>query len=611
MLGKVPTGLPLHLKSKFIKKYINSGDLARARQLVGGISEPDVQSWTLLISASTKTGRSRDTTKLCTKVRNSGKISLDKFVILAAAKACAISGDLSKAKEVHFDALKYKFSSDLLIGNALIDMYGKCKYFTGGEQVFGDLRIKDVITWTSFCSCCVNCGLPKVALHAFRDMVVGGVRPNSMTLSSVVPACSRLKYLRSGREIHGFALKNGMGENQFVSSALVDMYSTYFANGEGEKALDTFQRMRSRGVKLDRVSWNSLISGCADNGKAEEALEVLRDMQRLGCKPNQITVTSALTACTVLEAWRGGYEGGDVEASKLFSMMPSRDTVAWNTIIIANSMHGRGEKAISLFNDMVGSGVKPNSVTFTGDHKVEPDAEHYSCMVDVLTRGGRLDQAHNFIQQMPVEPSAADWGALVGACRIYKNVELGRLAARRLFEIEPNNPGNYVLLFNILVTAKEWGEASEIRRLMRDRGIRKVPGLYPNTEFVLQDLDREEQEDSLCNHSEKLAIAFGILNLRGQSSIRVFKNLRICGDCHNTIKFIPKFMGIQIICTALKILAENSAKGFPVGAVVRYELIGAACSTLVVEAASTELVGSSASKDRKMRKQRMQVYGCN
>ncbi|KAL1538918.1 pentatricopeptide repeat-containing protein-like protein [Salvia divinorum] len=666
MLGKVPTDLPLHLNSTFIRKYINLGDLARARQLFDGISEPDVQSWTLLISAYAKAGRSRDATKLYTEVKNSGKISLDKFVILAAAKACAISGDLTKAKEVHFDALKYKFGTDLLIGNSLIDMYGKCKYFKGGEQVFGDLRIKDVITWTSFCSCCVNCGLPKAALHAFRDMVVGGVRPNSMTLSSVVPACSRLKYLHSGREIHGFALKNGMRENQFVSSALVDMYSScssikqaesvftnmpqpdvaswnaimsaYFANGEAEKALDTFQRMRSRGVKLDRVSWNSVISGCADNGKAEEALEVLRDMQQLGCKPNQITVTSALTACTVLEAWRGGNEvhgyitrhcfmedlaastalvliyakGGDVEASnRLFSMMPSRDTVAWNTIIIANSMHGRGEKAISLFNEMVGSGVKPNSVTFTGvlsgcshtqmvdeglsifhsmmkDHNVEPDAEHYSCMVDVLSRGGRVGQAHNFIQQMSIEPTASAWGALLGACRIYKNVEVGRLAARRLFEIEPNNPGNYVLLFNILVTAKEWGEASEVRRLMRDRGIRKVPGcswirvnnrvhtfvvgdknsdkstdmykfldevrvkmklagLYPNTEFVLQDLDGEEQEDSLCNHSEKLAVAFGILNLRGESSIRVFKNLRICGDCHNTIKFIAKFIGIQII----------------------------------------------------------------
>ncbi|KAK6116193.1 hypothetical protein DH2020_050066 [Rehmannia glutinosa] len=666
MLSRVPTNLPPHLIINFIKKYLNSGDLARARQLFDGISYPDVQSWTLLISAYTKNGRCKEAIKLYTEVKNSRKIAPDKFAILAVAKACAASGDLVNAKEIHSDALKYRFGSDLILGNALIDMYGKCKYHEGAERVFGDLRMKDVITWTSFCSCYVNCGLPSEALLAFREMGLSGIKPNAMSLSSILPACSDLKCLNMGREIHGFGIKNGMGENVFVNSALVDMYSScssikhaemvfhnmprpdvvswnviisaYFSNGNCEKALKKFQQMRNQGVKLHIVSWNSVISGCADNGKAQEALELLRNMQELGCKPNQITITSVLTACTSLEVWRGGKEihayvvrhcfmgdlaantalvliyakSGDLEMSnRLFGMMPLKDTVAWNTIIIANSMHGRGEKALSLFNQMVGSGVKPNSVTFTGvlsgcshsqmvdeglsifhlmikDHKVEPDAEHYSCMVDVLGRGGRLTEAYNFIQQMPMEPSAAAWGALLGACRVYKNTDLGRIAANRLFEIEPDNPGNYVLLFNILVSAKLWEEASLTRKMMRDRGIRKVPGCswvrvgnrvytfvvgdknnnmnndiykfldeirmkmklagcYPDTEFVLQDLDGEEQEDSLCNHSEKLAVAFGILNLRGESSIRVFKNLRICGDCHNTIKFIAKFVGVQII----------------------------------------------------------------
>lgn len=666
MLPKVPTHLPPHLNIEFIKKYLNSGDLARARQLFDGITYPDVHSWTLLISAYTKNGRCREAIKLYTEVRNSRKINPDKLAILAVAKACAFSGDLAKAKEIHCDAVNYRMSSDLLLGNVLIDMYGKCKYFEGAERVFDGLMMKDVITWTSFCSCYVNCGLPREALRALRQMGLSGTRPNAMTLSSVLPACSDLKYLPLGREIHGFGIKNGMGENVFVNSALVDMYascssiknaeivfnnipqpdvvswnviiSAYFSNGECEKALTKFLQMRKQGVKLDTVSWNSVISGCADNGKAQQALELLGDMQQLGCKPNQITITSLLTACTGLELWRGALEiqayivrhcfmddlaastalvfiyakSGDLEMSnRLFHMMPLRDTVAWNTIILANSMHGNGEKALSLFNEMVSSGLKPNAVTFTGvlsgcshsqmvdeglavfhsmskDHKVEPDAEHYSCMVDVLSRGGRLADAYNFIQHMPVEPSPSAWGALLGACRIYKNVDLGRIAANQLFEIEPDNPGNYVLLFNILVTAKLWGEASETRKLMRDRGIKKVPGCswvrvknrvyafvvgdknnekgndiykfldeirlkmklaghFPDTEFVLQDLDGEEQEDSLCNHSEKLAVAFGVLNLKGESCVRVFKNLRICGDCHNTIKFIAKFVGVQII----------------------------------------------------------------
>lgn len=666
MLSRVSSNVRPHLSVRLIKNCLNMGYLARARQLFDEMPEPDVHSWAALISAYTKNGRCKEAIKLYTEIKHSGKVDLDKFVILAVAKACAALGNLGKAREVHGDALKYRFTRDLLLGNALIDMYGKCKYSEGAEEVFRDLRTKDVITWTSLCSCYVYCGLPGEAIQAFREMGLNGVRPNGMTLSSVLPACSDLKCLTLGREIHCFAIKNGLAENAFVNSALIAMYSScsrishaelvfvnmpqcdvvswnmiisaYFRNGQCEKALNKFQEMRRQGVKLDIVSWNSVISGCTDNGKAREALVLLRHMQHLGIRPNQITITSVLSACTLLEDWKGGKEihayiirgylmedlaamtvlvliyakSGDLEMSnRLFNMMPVKDTVAWNTIIIANSMHGRGEEALLLFNEMIRSGIKPNSATFTGvlsgcshsqmmdqglsifhsmskDHKIEPDAEHYSCMVDVLSRGGRLVEAYRFIQEMPTEPSASAWGALLGACRIHKNVDLGRVAASCLFEVEPDNPGNYVLLFNILVGAKLWEEASRIRTLMRDRGIKKVPGcswvqvknrmhtfivgdkssdqynkLYqfldeirmkmklagylPNTEFVLQDLADEEKEYSLCHHSEKLAVAFGIINLKGETSIRVFKNLRICGDCHDTIKFISNYVGVQII----------------------------------------------------------------
>lgn len=666
MFYKVPTNLPPHMNVKFIKKYLGLGDLARARQLFDYIPEPDVLSWTALISAYTKIGQCEEAIKLYTEIKNSRKVIPDKFVILAAAKICANSRDLMKAKEIHGDAVMYGYSSDLLLGNALIDMYGKCKYLSGAERVFGELCTKDVISWTSFCSCHVACDLPGKALSVFREMGSSKIMPNAMTLSTVIPACSSLKSLNWGREIHGFGIKNGMEDNIFVNCALVDMYancasienaelvfhnmpnldtvtwnviiSAYFSNGQCCKALNKFRQMRSEGVVLNTASWNTVIAGCIDNGKPEKALDLFGEMQELETAPNQITLTSVLTACTHLENLRQGKEihayfvrrcisedivsstalvlmyakcGGLEASNRIFSMMSEKDTVAWNTIIIANSMHGRGEEALLLFRKMVDLGVKPNSATFTGvlsgcshsqmvdegisvfdsmskNYGVEPDSEHYSCVADVLGRAGRLAEAYKFIQKMPVEPTASAWGALLGACRIYKNVDLARIAANHLFEIEPNNPGNYVLFFNILVTAKLWGEASDIRKLMRDRGVRKVPGCSwvevnnrvhtfvvgdkdndqivetyefldemrrkmklagysPVTEFVLQDLDVEEKEASLCNHSEKLAVAFGILNLKGQSSIRVFKNLRICGDCHNTIKFISKTVGVRII----------------------------------------------------------------
>ncbi|KAK9275541.1 hypothetical protein L1049_022808 [Liquidambar formosana] len=545
-------------------------------------------------------------------------------------------------------------------------MYAKCRHFEGAQRVFDDMPVKDVITWTSLSSCYVSCGLPRQALVAFREMSLNGVRPNSVTVSSVLPACTELKNLNLGREIHGFIVKNGIGENVFVSSALVDMYASclsirrallvfdnmsrrdivswnvimtaYFLNKECEKALSLFYMMRNNGIELNYASWNAVIGGCMQNGRTEQALEILGQMQYSGFKLNQITITSILPACTNLESLRGGKEihgyilrhwfvedltattalvfmyakCGDLDLSRrVFNMMPRRDTVSWNTMIIANSMHGNGKEALFLFHKMLDSGVKPNSVTFTGvlsgcshsrlvnegllvfdsmsrDYSIEPDADHYSCMVDVLSRSGRLTEAYEFIQKMPLEPTAGAWGALLGACRVYKNVELGKIAANQLFEIEPHNPGNYILLSNIFVSAKLWGEASQTRKLMRDRGITKTPGcswvqvrnrvytfvvgnkgneqsdeIYkflddlgekmrlagylPDIDFVLQDVDEEEKEEILCNHSEKLAVAFGILNLNGESSIRVFKNLRICGDCHNAIKFIAKIVGVQII----------------------------------------------------------------
>ncbi|WMV15012.1 hypothetical protein MTR67_008397 [Solanum verrucosum] len=282
---------------------------------------------------------------------------------------------------------------------------------------------------------------------------------------------------------------------------------------------------------------------------------------------------------------------GDLELSnRIFYMMPKKDTIAWNTMIIGNSMHGKGEEALLLFREMVSSGVKPNSVTFTGvlsgcshsqlvdkglvifyamrkEHGVEPDSEHYSCMVDALSRAGRLEQAYNFIQNMPMKPSAGAWGALLGACRVYKNVEMARVAGKQLLEIEPENAGNYVLLSNIYEAAKlrDWiqvkdkvhtfvvgdknnAQTAVIYSFLTEVGEKmRLAGYLPCTDLVGQDLDAEEKENSLCNHSERLAVAFGILNLDGASSITVFKNLRICGDCHNAIKYLAKIVGVQII----------------------------------------------------------------
>ena len=665
MRFKLPSNISSYLGEKLLKSILNSGDLNRARQLFDKIPEPNLHSWTNLISWYTKQGLSNDAVLLYSLFKKQKNQFPDRILLLSAVKACAAYGDLTKAKEIHQDAIKFGFLSDVTVGNALINMYGKCKFCEGAQAVFNELPVKDVISWTSLLSSYVNCGFLGEAFRAFREMGSNGFSPNAVTVSSILPACSKFKCLDSGKQVHGYAVKNGVAENAFVASALVDLYAScsclkdaqsvfdcmlvrdvvswnvilaaYFLNGESENALRIFREMSTKRVPLSYDSWNTVISGCVQNGYNTTALEYLVEMQVKGLKPNHITITSALPACSNMESLRKGKEihayifrnsiftdlttttalvymyakCGELEIShKIFNLMPRRDVVAWNTMIIANAMHGRGEEALLLFKHMIDYGVKPNSVTFTGvlsgcshsrlidkglqvfhsmrDHFIEPDADHYSSLVDILSRAGRLEEAYGYIQRMPMKPTAGAWGALLGGCRVYKNVELARIAGKHLFEIEPDNPGNYVLLCNVFVAAKLWSEALKYRKIMEEKGISKPPGCswiqvknkvftfsvgdqsneqsdkiseflnvigqkvrlagyMPNTDFVLQDLDQEDKEAVLCNHSEKLAVAFGLLNLNGESTIHVFKNLRICGDCHNFIKCTAKIVDKQII----------------------------------------------------------------
>ncbi|KAJ0015004.1 hypothetical protein Pint_21364 [Pistacia integerrima] len=316
MFSKSPPNRSPGLSFKLINSYLGTGDLRRARQLFDKIPQPDLRLWTLLISAHTQHGFSKEAIKIYStlKLRN---IRPDKLLILSVAKACALASDLVKAREVHEDAARFGFHSDTLLGNALVDMYAKCKNVDGARRVFDDICIKDVVSWTSFCRSYVNCGLPRQGLEAFREMGLNGVRPNSVTVSSVLPACSELKDVNLGRQMHGFVMRNGLESNVFVSSALVNMYASClrireaelvfsnmshldvvswngiltacFLNKELEKGLALFYKMRNEGVKLHTSSWNAVIGGCTQGGRNELALELLGHMQDSGFKPNQIT----------------------------------------------------------------------------------------------------------------------------------------------------------------------------------------------------------------------------------------------------------------------------------------------------------------------------------
>ena len=322
----------------------------------------------------------------------------------------------------------------------------------------------------------------------------------------------------------------GLQETVYIGTSVVDMYCKC---GRIEAAKRAFNQMKEKNVK----SWSAMVAGYGANGLAKEALDVFCCMNSSGVKPNYITFVSVLAACS--------HAGMLDEGKYWFSAMENR-------------------------------------------FGIEPGVEHYGCMIDLLGRAGRLGEAYNLIKKMKVKPDFVIWGSLLAACRMHRNVELGEISARKLFELDPKNCGYYVLLSNIYADAGRWDDVERMRLLMKNRGLMKPPGfslveikgrvhvflvgdmehpeherihaymekLYveleeagymPNMTSVLHDVNEEEKGMSIRVHSEKLAVAFGLMNSVPGAAIQVIKNLRICGDCHTMIKLISKIRKREIV----------------------------------------------------------------
>ncbi|OVA13932.1 Pentatricopeptide repeat [Macleaya cordata] len=358
-----------------------------------------------------------------------------------------------------------------------------------------------------------------------------GVRANFPSLISVLTVCSCLASLEQGRQIHAELVKSEFISDVFVASALITMYVKC---GDLVKAKRDFDRF----FRKDVVMWNSMVVGYAQHGLGDEALVVFHEMCSTGMVPDDVTFVGVLSACS--------YTGRVEDGMEFFRMMRSR-------------------------------------------YSVDPTAEHYSCMVDMLGRAGRVQEAMDLIKKMPIEADAVIWGALLGACRLHKNTDLAEIAAKKLLKLEPTNAGPYILLSSIYASKGRYEDVAELREVMRERKVRKSPGCSwieaekkvhmftggdcvehsehkiimgmlerlgsilmeagycPDGSFVLHDVDDEQKAHNLGYHSEKLAVAFGLLKVPKGMPIRVMKNLWVCGDCHSAIKLIAKITEREII----------------------------------------------------------------
>ncbi|XP_072981676.1 pentatricopeptide repeat-containing protein At2g01510, mitochondrial-like [Typha angustifolia] len=454
----------------------------------------------------------------------------DKFTFPFALKSCAVLSDLNHGRQLHQHAVCFGCASDRFVGAALVDMYAKCGDVEIARLVFDKIYDRDLVLWTSMISGYAHNGNSVETLEFFRAMQDANLRPNRVSLLSVLLACGRLGALRRGGCFHGFAIRTGFDLDILVVTAVIDMYAKC-------GNLVMAKMMFDAAVGKDVVCWSAMIASYGYHGLGRDAILIFDQMVEAGVKPNHATFTSLLSACS---------------HSKLLD---------------------EGKRFFDLMKEKYG---------------VEPKLNHYACIVDILGRTGKLHEAEKLIEGMPLEPDSSLWGSLLGACRIYGDLDLGERIADRIFELNPNNSGYYVLLSNIYAAKSRWSDVERIRKLMVGRRVSKVQGFsliefngqvykfgvgdmsHPQSEEIyhylgelmakmkemgyvplidcaLHDVEDETKEAALFYHSERLAIAFGLISTTPGTPIRVTKNIRICGDCHNVIKFISKIVNRMIV----------------------------------------------------------------
>lgn len=537
-----------------------SGNMSYARKLFDRFNGPDIFMWNAIIRGYSNSNEPEEALLLYHKML-CHSVPHNKYTFPSLLKACCSLSALEEAQQIHACILKLGFGSEVHVMNSLLHFYAvtgrvtlanhlfnrlqqrdivswnsmingyiKCGEMEKANEFFQSMPVKNVISWTAMISGYVSAGLSKEALNLFHEMQTAGVKPDNVTLASTISACAHLGALDQGSWIYAYIDKNRIPIDPVLGCVLIDMYAKC---GSMKEALKVFRRLKNKNV----FSWTAVIDGFAIHGQGREALDWFKQMQKEGVEPNSITFVAILTACS--------HSGLVDEGKEIFESM--------NTV-----------------------------------YKLELSIKHYGCMVDLLGRAGLLKEAKELIEKMPLIPNAVIWGALLNACRIHRHFELGKQVGKLLVEVDPEHGGRYIHLASIHAAAGEWSQAVKVRRKMEDWGVTKFPGCsvislsgifhqftagdrsHPNMEEIdhmweqmekrlrqegykpetgdlLLDLEDEEKETAIQQHSEKLALAFGLIKSKPGVTIRIFKNLRICEDCHKVAKLISMIYARDIV----------------------------------------------------------------
>ncbi|XP_058766633.1 pentatricopeptide repeat-containing protein At5g50390, chloroplastic-like [Vicia villosa] len=520
--------LDLYMMNRVLYMHVKCFLMHDARKLFDDMSERYSSSWMIMIGGLVDAGNYSEAFEmfLCMwEEFNDGKSRTFATMLRASAGL----GSIEIGKQIHTCILKRGVNGDQFVDCALIDMYSKSGSIEDAQCVFDQMPQKTTVGWNTIIAGYALRGYSEEALGIYCKMRDSGAKIDHFTISIVIRICARLASLEHAKQAHAALVRRGFGTDLVVNSALVDFYSKW---GRMKDAQSVFDKMHRKNV----ISWNALIGGYGNHGQGEKALQMFEKMLQENMIPNHVTFLAVLSAC---------------------------------------SYSGLSERGWEIFESM------------SRDHNVKPRAMHYACMIELLGREGLLDDAVALIRNASFKPTLNMWAALLTACRMHENLELGTFAAEKLYGMKPEKLCNYVVLLNIYNKSSKLKEAAGVLQTLKRKGltmivarswieVKKQPyaffcgdkshpqmkeiykkvdsmmveisrhGYVVEEETLLPDVDEEEQR-VIKYHSEKLAIAFGIINTPGWLPLQITQSHRVCGDCHNAIKLITKVTRREIV----------------------------------------------------------------
>ncbi|WCJ25803.1 Pentatricopeptide repeat (PPR) superfamily protein [Euphorbia peplus] len=570
--------------NKIIAHYIRSGDLNSALNVFNNMNVRTTVTWNSILAAySKKSGKINEAQQLFDKIPQPDTISYNTLL------ACYVhNSDMDKAR-ILFDGIPKK---DTASWNTMISGFARMGEMDKASGFFDMMPSKNVVTWSAMISGFIACGDLDSGVKFFEMAPVKSVVAWTAMISG---------YMKFGKVELAERLFDEMSTGNVVTWNA--MIAGYVENCRAEDGLRLFRRMVGFGIRPNSSSLSSLLLGCSELS----ALQLGRQFHQIVCKSPLSSDVTAGTSLISMYCKCGDLD----DAWKLFIELPRKDVVTWNAMICGYAQHGQGERGLSLFDEMKKEGIRPDWITFIGillscnhtgfvdlgikyfdcmasDYKVETRVEHYICMVDLLGRAGKLEKAVDLIKRMPFRPHVAIFATLLGACRIHKDIDTAEFAAKNLLNLEPTSATGYVQLANLYATLNQWDDVARVWRSMKSKRVVKTPGYswlevksvvhkfrsgdmahseldsihekldelekkmkvagyVPDLEFALHNVGEEQRERLLMRHSERLAIAYGLIKLPSGTPIRLFKNLRVCGDCHCAIKYISAIEGREII----------------------------------------------------------------